>query len=351
MAPGRLLLLDSATLYYRAFHALPTSLTGPDGLPNNAVRGFCDALPALVAAAGATHLACAWDVDWRPAWRVSLWPGYKRNRVQPAEGDAAGPQDETADELAPQVEVLADVLDAAGLARVGAAQFEADDVIATLALRWPGEVVIVTSDRDLLQCVSDDGRVRLLSMARGLAHLQWFDAAAVQERYGVAPHRYAEFATLRGDASDGMPGVPGIGEKTAAALVSRWPSLPDLLVAAQEPQSDLKPRVRKALVDAANVIPAWAEVTRARTDVEVVRLGVSDAAAADSGLPVDPLTAAPTSDAATTHATLTDATLTDAGAVEHHTALPATARPELEHVLAEAGVARSLVKWRPTLLS
>ena len=327
MAPGRLLLLDSATLYYRAFHALPTSLVGPDGLPNNAVRGFCDALPALVSAAGASHLACAWDVDWRPAWRVSLWPGYKSNRLQAAAVDGGAAAEELPDDLAPQVDTISALLDSAGLARVGAAGFEADDIIATLAARWPGEVVIVTSDRDLLQCVTDDGRVRLLSMARGLSNLQWFDAAAVQERHGVPAQRYADFATLRGDASDGMPGVPGIGEKTAAALVSRWASLPDLLAAALDPGADLTPRVRRALVEASALIPAWAEVTRARTDVDVRALGPHSAslgtALASPGV---------------------------ADSIEQLTALPRTPGQRWEHAARAAGAERAVAKWRSALV-
>ena len=269
MSDGRLMLLDSATLYYRAFHALPTSMTGPDGFPNNAIRGFCDALPTLVNAVGANHLICAWDEDWRPQWRVDLWPGYKRHRLADEEAGKPEGASERPDELGPQVGAIADLLDSAGISRSGVDGFEADDVSASTAAAWAGEVVIVTSDRDLLQCVTDDSRVRVLSMARGLSNLQWFDAAAIEEKYSVAPHAYADFATLRGDSSDGLPGVPGIGEKTAASLIKAWGSLDEILAAAHDVTSDMTPRVRRSLTEAAANIPAWSQVTRARLDVAV----------------------------------------------------------------------------------
>ena len=304
MSAGRLMLLDTATLYYRAFYALPTSLTGPDGLPNNAIRGFCDALPSLIRATEATDLICAWDTDWRPQWRVDSWPGYKTHRLADvADGVEPGASNQP-DELSPQVDAIADVLDHAGIARVGVPDFEADDVIATVAEQWPGEVVIVTSDRDLLQCVTDDSRVRVLSMARGLSNLQWFDAEAVLNRFAVPPHAYADFATLRGDSSDGLPGVPGIGEKTAAALIAQWGSVERIVAAAHDVASDMTPRARRAIMQSAELIPAWAHVTKARTDV--------------------PVPHAPTS-------------------------LPTAPNARFEHVVQQYGIARIVTSWRGTL--
>lgn len=276
------MLLDTATLYYRAFHALPTSLTGPSGAPNNAIRGFCDALPSLVATTKANNVICAWDTDWRPKWRVDLWHGYKTHRLaDESDGGVPGASNQP-DELSPQVDAIAHLLDSAGIARVGVEDFEADDVIATVATQWPDEVVIVTSDRDLLQCVTDDSRVQVLSMARGLSNLQWFDAAAVAERFAVPPHAYADFATLRGDSSDGLPGVPGIGEKTAAALINRWGSLQGIIKAAQDLTSDMTPRARRAITEATDLIPAWSQVTRARTDVPLPQIDATVPATPDS---------------------------------------------------------------------
>lgn len=306
MSAGRLMLLDTATLYYRAFHALPTSLTGPDGSPNNAIRGFCDALPSLVSTTKATDLICAWDTDWRPQWRVDLWPGYKTHRLAEASDGVAPGASNQPDELSPQVDAIADVLDHAGIARVGVADFEADDVIATVARQWPGEVVIVTSDRDLLQCITDDSRVRVLSMARGLSNLQWFDASVVTERFAVPPHAYADFATLRGDSSDGLPGVPGIGEKTAAALIAQWGDLKTIIAAAHDLSSDMTPRARRAITESAALIPAWATVTKARTDVPVPQVSTS---------------------------------------------VPATPTDEFDVVVREHGISRVLTSWRGTLLA
>ena len=150
-----LMLLDSAGLYYRAFHGVPDSITAPDGTPVNAVRGFLDMCAALVASRQPTGLVACWDDDWRPQWRVDLLASYKAHRVA-----ADGAEDEP-EALGVQVGIIAAVLAALGIPRVGAADFEADDVIATLARRHSarGEVVeVVTGDRDLIQLVDDAAR-------------------------------------------------------------------------------------------------------------------------------------------------------------------------------------------------
>ena len=223
-----LLLVDTASAYFRAFHGIPTTVTAPDGRPVNAVRGLLDALAHLIATRGPAELVCCWDDDWRPAWRVALVPSYKAHRVglDGAGGDDAPP------ELGAQVPVIREVLAALGLPVVGAADHEADDVLATLARRGRERgvpVEVVTGDRDLFQLVRDPDAsgpgVMVLYTGRGMARIEGVDAAAVRDRYGVAPARYAELATLRGDTSDGLPGVTGIGEKTAAALLGRFGSL------------------------------------------------------------------------------------------------------------------------------
>ncbi|WP_179723089.1 5'-3' exonuclease [Petropleomorpha daqingensis] len=213
------MLLDAASLYFRAFYGVPTSVTSPDGRPVNAVRGFLDMTARLVGAHGPTRLVACWDDDWRPEFRVAALPSYKAHRVAPEGGE------EVPDELSPQVPVLIDVLAAAGIARVGAPGFEADDVIGTLATRARGPVDVVTGDRDLFQLVDDERGIRVLYTARGITDIEAVDEAAVAAKYGIPGRAYADFAVLRGDPSDGLPGVAGVGAKTAAALITAFGDL------------------------------------------------------------------------------------------------------------------------------
>jgi len=223
---GRLMLTDTASLYFRAYYGVPTTITSPDGAAVNAVHGFLDMLARLVADRRPDRLVCCLDADWRPAFRVAALPTYKAHRVARAPDVEDVPPD-----LAAQVPVLLDVLAAVGICALGVAGFEADDVIGTLAARDPGPVDVVTGDRDLFAVVDDSRQVRVLYVARGVARREEVDAAAVRARYGVDPSRYVDLAILRGDPSDGLPGVPGIGEKTAAGLVARYGSLPGALAA------------------------------------------------------------------------------------------------------------------------
>jgi 5'-3' exonuclease len=213
------MLLDAASLYFRAFYGVPTSVTTPDGRPINAVRGFLDMTARLLNAHRPDRLVACWDDDWRPAFRVDALPSYKAHRVAPEGGE------EVPDELSPQVPVLIEVLRAAGIDRVGAPGYEADDVIGTLATRARGPVDIVTGDRDLFQLVDDARGVRVLYTARGIADIELVDEAAVTAKYGIPGRAYADFAVLRGDPSDGLPGVAGVGAKTAAALINEFGNL------------------------------------------------------------------------------------------------------------------------------
>jgi 5'-3' exonuclease len=220
------MLLDAASLYFRAFYGVPTSVTSPDGRPVNAVRGFLDMTARLVTAHRPHRLVACWDDDWRPAFRVEALPSYKAHRVAPEGGE------EVPDELGPQVPVLVEVLAAAGIARVGAPGYEADDVIGTLATHARGPVDVVTGDRDLFQLVDDDRGVRVLYTARGINDLELVDEAAVTAKYGIPGRAYADFAVLRGDPSDGLPGVAGVGAKTAAALITEFGDLAGIRAAA-----------------------------------------------------------------------------------------------------------------------
>ncbi|MEV5890259.1 5'-3' exonuclease [Nonomuraea fuscirosea] len=223
------MLLDTPSLYFRAFFGIPESIKAPDGSPVNAVRGLIDMIATLVRQHSPAALAATMDADWRPAFRVAAIPTYKAHRV--ASTDQGGDQEEVPEALVPQIAVIHEVLDALGVARLESPGYEADDVIGTLTHQAPGAVDIVTGDRDLFQLVDDSRPVRVLYTARGVRNLQIVDEAFVTAKYGIPGRSYADFATLRGDPSDGLPGVAGVGEKTAAALITRFGSLTALLEA------------------------------------------------------------------------------------------------------------------------
>ncbi|MFI6453659.1 5'-3' exonuclease H3TH domain-containing protein [Streptosporangium amethystogenes] len=256
--PG-LMLLDTPSLYYRAFYGIPESMTSPEGMPVNAVRGVIDMIAMLVRRYSPHELVACMDADWRPAFRVAAIPTYKTHRV--AEGGA----EETPDTLAPQVPVIEQVLDAVGIARIGVPGYEADDVMGTLTARASGQVDVVTGDRDLFQLVDDSRPVRVLYTARGVKNLQVVDEAAVAEKYGVPGRSYADFATLRGDPSDGLPGVPGVGDKTAAALITRFGSL-EALLRAVDGDGDLTSGQRARLSAARDYLRVAPEVVRVARD-------------------------------------------------------------------------------------
>ncbi len=280
-----LLLVDTAGAYFRAFHGIPTTVTGPDGRPVNAIRGLLDVLAQLIATYRPAEVVCCWDDEWRPAWRVALVPSYKAHRV------AADGGEDAPDELGPQVPVIRDLLSALGIPVVGGADHEADDVLATLA-RVGGErglpVLVVSGDRDLFQLVRDPagGRpgVRVLYTGRGMARAEVLDEAAVRARYGVPPASYAELATLRGDTSDGLPGVAGIGEKTATALLTRFGSLAGVVEAAAAGAAGLAPRTRAAVLDAAPRLPGMLTVVRTADDLD--RRGLLTPAVPTGGWPL-----------------------------------------------------------------
>ncbi|MFE2599085.1 5'-3' exonuclease H3TH domain-containing protein [Streptomyces sp. NPDC057617] len=260
------MLLDTASLYFRAYFGVPDSVRAPDGTPVNAVRGLLDFIARLVQDHRPDELVACMDADWRPQWRVDLIPSYKAHRV--AEERAEGPdEEETPDTLAPQVPVIEAVLDALGIARVGVAGYEADDVIGTLAGRATGPVDIVTGDRDLYQLVDDSRGVRVLYPLKGVGTLQLTDEALLREKYGVDGPGYVDLALLRGDPSDGLPGVPGIGEKTAAKLLDSFGDLAGIMAAVDDPRSKLTPSQRKRLDEARDYVAVAPKVVRVAGDV------------------------------------------------------------------------------------
>jgi 5'-3' exonuclease len=264
----KLMLLDTASLYFRAYYGVPDSVTAPDGTPVNAVRGLLDFISRLVEDYRPTHLACCWDNDWRPQWRVDLIPSYKAHRVEYVVANAPDVE-EVPDPLEAQVPVIVDVLGAFGIAIVGADGYEADDVIGTLATGAGVPVEIVTGDRDLFQLVDDGAEVRVLYTARGVGRHERVTEAVIREKYGVEAHQYADFATLRGDSSDGLPGVAGVGEKTAATLLGRFGSVAALREAALDPDADLAPGPRRKILDAADYLAVAPTVVAVARDIDL----------------------------------------------------------------------------------
>jgi 5'-3' exonuclease len=272
--PAPLLLLDGASMWFRAFYGVPSSITSPDGRPVNAVRGFLDSMAVVINQQRPARLVVCLDLDWRPQFRVDAIPSYKAHRVEQQNPEGQDVED-VPDELTPQVEMIEEILDAFGICTGGAPGFEADDVIGTLAARERRDpVIVVSGDRDLLQVVADDPvPVRVLYLARGLTKATLLGPREVADRYGLPADRagaaYAELALLRGDPSDGLPGVPGIGEKTAATLLAQHGSLAAILAAAEDPKSSVPKGVRAKLRKAADYIEAAGPVVRVATDAPV----------------------------------------------------------------------------------
>ncbi len=260
---GRLMVLDTPSLYFRAFFGVPDSITAPDGTPVNAVRGLLDFIARLVTDRTPTHLVACMDRDWRPAFRVEAIPSYKAHRV------ASGDEEQVPDPLIPQVAIIEDVLAALGVPVLGAEGYEADDVIGTLATASARPVDVVTGDRDLFQLVDDARRVRVLYTARGVGRHEVVDERAIVGRYGVLPQQYADFAVLRGDASDGLPGVKGIGAKTAAGLLQQYGDLPSILEAAIDPASGLSSGLRGKLRSAADYLAVASPVVEVARDIDL----------------------------------------------------------------------------------
>jgi len=279
----RLMLLDTASLYFRAFYGVPDKVKAADGSSVNAVRGLLDMIAKLVTTYEPTRLVACWDDDWRPQWRVDLLPSYKAHRV--VEVVAAGPDvEEVPDPLEAQIPLIREALAVLGIPVVGAAEHEADDVIGALATRAEIPVDIVTGDRDLFQLVDDARGIRIVYTARGMSNLELVDDAAVFSKYGVHADQYADFAVLRGDPSDGLPGVSGIGEKSAAALLSACGDLDGVRSGVLDGTAGT-PAQRAKIAAAADYLEAAPTVVRVARELDLApfddRLGPVDRDAAE----------------------------------------------------------------------
>ena len=271
---GPLLLLDSASLYFRAFYGVPDTLTAPDGTPVNAVRGFLDTITRLVRARHPGQLVACLDADWRPAFRVAAMPSYKAQRARP-DGSEEVPA-----ALAAQVPVIEEVLAALGVATAAAPGYEADDVIGTLTARADGAVEIATGDRDLFQLVDDSRPVRVIYTARGLTKLDIVDEAAVTARYQIPGRAYGDYAVLRGDPSDGLPGVAGVGDKTAAELIRAFGTVDAIIEAIDKGHGGFPGSSRRKVAADRGYLSAAPAVVRVAADAPVP--------AVDGTLPVTP---------------------------------------------------------------
>lgn len=265
MTARPLLLIDAPSLYFRAFFGVPPR-AAPDGTPVNAVAGFVDWTARLIEDRDPGRLACVMDLDWRPAFRVELIPSYKTHRL--ADADAA--EQAEPDELSVQVPVIESVMEAAGVAVLGCEGYEADDVIATLAHRESPPVEIVTGDRDLFQLVRDPD-VLVLYPRKGVTVMDRVDEGWVRDRYAIPGRAYADMAILRGDTSDGLPGVRGIGDKTASQLIATHGSLEGVVAASEGRTSGPLAKVKAAR----DYLDAAARVVRLPTDLAIPSLDLT----------------------------------------------------------------------------
>ena len=257
------LLLDTSSLMYRAFFSLPPTVTAPDGRSVNAVHGYLDMAANLISSRRPDECVHVYDEDWRPAPRVAVYAGYKSTRKPDPEG------------LPPQFDMLREVLAALGQPQAEAPGWEAEDAIGTLCARARkgDRSDIVTGDRDLIQLVRDPA-VRVLFTVKGVSDLRVLDEPGVLERFGVPAARYLDFAILRGDPSDGLPGVQGVGEKTARALVGEYPTLDAVIDDAKAARRtgrilQRSPALCGRIREAADYLAAMREVVPIRTDLEV----------------------------------------------------------------------------------
>ncbi|MCO8269716.1 5'-3' exonuclease [Actinoplanes sp. TRM 88003] len=264
MTAQPLLAVDAPSLYFRAFHGIPEKAAQTSaGEPVNAIRGFMDMLAQLIRTRHPDRMVCALDNSWRPAWRVELVPSYKKHRVAHGDVEVVPPS------LEKQIPVLLEVLKAVGIPAFGVDGYEADDVLGTLAAGQPAPVEVVSGDRDLFQLVDDERKTRLLYVGRGVAKLEDADNALVETKYGVPAKWYADFAAMRGDASDGLPGVAGVGEKTAARLVMRYGGVEQILAALDDPDAGFAPGLRTKLDAARDYLAKALPVCKVALDVKL----------------------------------------------------------------------------------
>ena len=265
-----LMLLDSASLWYRAYYGMPDTLVAPDGTPVNAIRGYIDMTARLISIYKPNRLVACLDGDWRPSWRVELFPEYKANRLE-----AEGEEEEEPETLTPQIPILLDLLDLFGIPVVGVDDNEADDVMATYAEVEKGPIRIVTGDRDLFQMVDDKRDIKVVYLAKGISQHDLVDLKYVSDRYQIPGERYALFAMFRGDPSDGLPGVRGIGEKGAALIANNFANVDDVLAGAHNAHESLPPALIKKIIAGSDYLKIAPTVVQVARNVSLPRVDIS----------------------------------------------------------------------------
>ena len=263
-----LMLLDSASLWYRAYFGMPETLVSPAGMPVNAIRGYLDMTSRLLTKYQPNRLVACLEGDWRPSWRVELFPDYKLNRL-----DESGAEEEP-DTLGPQIPILLDVLDALGIPMVGVDDYEADDLMATFSVKQNGPIRIVTGDRDLFQLVDDKRDVKVVYLAKGVSNHDLVDLSWIEKKYEIPGERYSLFAMIRGDSSDGLPGIRGIGEKGAAAIAKQFKNLSEVMRAAESGDERLTPNLRKKLLESADYALIAPKLVSCALDVAIPEMKI-----------------------------------------------------------------------------
>ena len=263
-----LMLLDSASLWYRAYFGMPDTLVSPSGLQVNAIRGYLDMTSKLINLYKPNRIVACLEGDWRPSWRVELFPDYKMNRL-----DESGEEEEP-DTLSPQIPILLDLLEALGFPMLGVDDYEADDLMATFAVNQPGPVRIVTGDRDLFQLVDDKRDVKVVYLAKGIANHDLVDLKWIEQKYEIPGDRYGLFAMIRGDASDGLPGIKGIGEKGAASIAKQFTNLDEVMKAASNDDERLTNNIRKKLLESAEYAKIVPKLAGCATDVSIPEMKI-----------------------------------------------------------------------------
>lgn len=265
-----LMLLDSASLWYRAYYGMPDTLSAPDGTPVNAIRGYLDMTARLVGIYKPDRLVACLDGDWRPSWRVDIFPEYKANRLE-----EDGEEEVEPETLTPQIPILLDILDLLRIPVVGVDDYEADDVMATYAEIEPGPIRIVTGDRDLFQMVDDKRDIKVVYLAKGISQHDLVDTKYVSDKYAIPGDRYDLFAMFRGDPSDGLPGVKGIGEKGAAVIANNFANVEDALAAAHESHVSLPPALAKKIIAGSDYLSIAPKLVRVARDVPLPKVDLS----------------------------------------------------------------------------
>jgi len=259
-----LMLLDSASLWYRAYYGMPDTLTAPDGMPVHAIRGYLDMASRLIGMYKPNRIVACIEGDWRPSWRVDLFPNYKANRL-----DEEGDGEEEPETLTPQIPILLDLLDLFGFPLVGVDDYEADDVMATFAVKEKGPIRIVTGDRDLFQLVNDKEDIKVVYLAKGVSQHDLVDTAWVANKYLIPGDRYALYAIFRGDPSDGLPGVKGIGEKGAAIIANQVATVQEALELAQSDASPFAPALNKKIIEGSDYLKIAPTLVHCARDVAI----------------------------------------------------------------------------------